>query len=295
MTEGGIILTKLLAIETTETEGTVACAENGLLLNEKPLNPEQRSAQSLIPAIDAILKENRWEPHDLDEIAVAVGPGSFTGLRVGVTTAKILAWSCDAKIYGIDALSAMAYPLVADSPPLFAEIQEKNGAFSKKGAGQDDFIVSIGLDAQRGDVAVRDYLIAADSPRPIPLEDSFYLFSTKKWLDPTNFQPKFRSFTTENSSENGLLKQKDLLSKKGFIDENVPIFYCGPILRSWRTKIAESVLTRFIPERFWSPKASSVALAALDRGGKSDDVWNLLPVYSRESAAEEKRKKQQNK
>ena len=101
-------MTKLLAIETTGLRGSVACAERGKLLTSELLRSDQRSAQSLIPAIESILKSRGWVPADLDGIAVAVGPGSFTGLRVGVTTAKVLAWACGAALYGIDSLEAQS-------------------------------------------------------------------------------------------------------------------------------------------------------------------------------------------
>ena len=116
-------MTKLLAIETTDIRGSVACAQGETILLRHELNPEQRSAQSLVPAIDALLKEVGWSPSHLDEIAVAVGPGSFTGLRVGVTTAKILAWSVNARLYGIDTLAAIASKIVTERETILPEIR----------------------------------------------------------------------------------------------------------------------------------------------------------------------------
>ena len=78
----------ILALETSGKSGTVAALSEGLVLHERPLAPHQRSAQSLAPALFACLNEVAWQPQQVDLVAVTTGPGSFTGLRVGVTTAK---------------------------------------------------------------------------------------------------------------------------------------------------------------------------------------------------------------
>ena len=59
---------------------------------------ETRSAQLVLPLIDELLKEHSLTPHDLDEVEVSVGPGSFTGVRVGVTIANALAFTLDIPI-----------------------------------------------------------------------------------------------------------------------------------------------------------------------------------------------------
>ena len=129
---------KLLAIETTGINGTVACAENGRLIAESPLPAGQRSAQSLVPAIEAILSSLGWSPNGLDAVAAAIGPGSFTGLRVGVTTAKILAWSCKADLYGVNSLDASAWQIAAALPdllksdrsnPVYEKVLRRGAAF----------------------------------------------------------------------------------------------------------------------------------------------------------------------
>jgi tRNA threonylcarbamoyladenosine biosynthesis protein TsaB len=97
-----------LALETSAFTGSVACLRGGQLLCERLLPSEQRSAQSLAPAIEAILREVGWRPRDLRLISFAAGPGSFTGLRVGVTTAKTLAYAVQAEVLAVDTLEALA-------------------------------------------------------------------------------------------------------------------------------------------------------------------------------------------
>ncbi len=92
---------RVLAIETSQTAGSVALLENGEILAEKMLPPAERSAKTLAPAIDALLREKNWIPGSLNLIVVVRGPGSFTGLRIGVTTAKMLALALDCPLISV--------------------------------------------------------------------------------------------------------------------------------------------------------------------------------------------------
>ncbi len=97
-----------IALETTGRTGSLAVLDDDTVRAELELPSEQRSARSLAPGIQALLAEVAWQAHELDLVAVAVGPGSFTGLRIGVTTAKILAYAAEAAIVGVDTLEAIA-------------------------------------------------------------------------------------------------------------------------------------------------------------------------------------------
>jgi tRNA threonylcarbamoyladenosine biosynthesis protein TsaB len=125
---------RILALETTEKLGSVAAANDANLLAELDLDRTQRSAQSLAPAILALLKRVGWTPGDVQLVAVSAGPGSFTGLRVGVTTAKVFAYAVGAEVLGVDTLEAIA----AASP-------------------EDVGLVSAVMDAQRGQLAERRF------------------------------------------------------------------------------------------------------------------------------------------
>ncbi len=114
-------LARLLALETSSRQGSIAVVEVGtgelspILTRELP--PLERSAQTLVPAIQELLSETGWEPPSLDCVAIATGPGSFTGLRVGVTTAKTLAYATGAKLVAINTLDAIAEPSWLEKPP----------------------------------------------------------------------------------------------------------------------------------------------------------------------------------
>jgi tRNA threonylcarbamoyladenosine biosynthesis protein TsaB len=100
---------RILAIETSSTCGCVAALENDRVLGETAFDPAQRTAQSFAPAIDAQLREVGWRPQQVQLVAVTEGPGSFTGLRVGITAAKTLAYAVGAEVIGVNTLKVIAW------------------------------------------------------------------------------------------------------------------------------------------------------------------------------------------
>ena len=88
--------------------GSVAVLDDDRLLGQALLDPQQRTAQSFAPAILRQLQEAGWRPQDIQLIAVTVGPGSFTGLRIGVTAAKTLAYAVGAEVIGVNTLHVIA-------------------------------------------------------------------------------------------------------------------------------------------------------------------------------------------
>jgi tRNA threonylcarbamoyladenosine biosynthesis protein TsaB len=101
----------VLALETSDLGGSISL-DDGKLLIYTALKPSQRSARWLAPAVDDALCEACREPREIDLIAVTTGPGSFTGLRVGVTMAKTLAYAVGCPIVGVNTLQAIAQRVV---------------------------------------------------------------------------------------------------------------------------------------------------------------------------------------
>ncbi len=99
---------RIMALETSGNAGSVAALDGSQLILEHPLASSSRSAQSLAPGIDSLLAEVGWSVRQIDLIAVTQGPGSFTGLRIGVTTAKALAYAVGAKVIGVNTLEVVA-------------------------------------------------------------------------------------------------------------------------------------------------------------------------------------------
>src|SRR5262245_21667617 len=99
---------RVLAIETSTLAGGVALVDDGRVVAEYALDIAVTHSERVMAAADAIVREARWQPHDVEGLAVSVGPGSFTGLRIGLGTAKGLALSLDVPIAAVPTLDAMA-------------------------------------------------------------------------------------------------------------------------------------------------------------------------------------------
>ena len=99
---------RILALETSRKPGSIALLEDATLVCEVELPEDGGPGRSLAPLIDAQLRLADWCVADLDLVACTVGPGSFTGLRIGVTTAKTLAYAADSQILGVPTLDVVA-------------------------------------------------------------------------------------------------------------------------------------------------------------------------------------------
>ena len=119
---------KFLAIETSTSPGSVITGtlssdhaekpeKGGLrnfLLQESLLPEEGGQGRNLMPTLVALIESSGWSLNEVDLVIVATGPGPFTGLRVGVTTAKALAWTNDCALVGVPTASCLATQAVAE-------------------------------------------------------------------------------------------------------------------------------------------------------------------------------------
>ncbi len=101
----------VLAIDTSTAQVSVAIGDGGAVLGALQLTGGRRHAEQLAPAIDHLRRELGVDLDHLAVIAVGIGPGLFTGLRVGVTTAKVMAQALRIPVVGIPSLDLVAYPL----------------------------------------------------------------------------------------------------------------------------------------------------------------------------------------
>jgi tRNA threonylcarbamoyladenosine biosynthesis protein TsaB len=108
---------KLLGVESATLSGGVALLDGDRLLGEITLNIAITHSERLMSAVDRLLADCGLAPADLDGLAVSVGPGSFTGLRVGLATVKALAMALDLPVAAVPTLDALAARLpFADAP-----------------------------------------------------------------------------------------------------------------------------------------------------------------------------------
>lgn len=102
---------KLLAIDSSGLVASAAIVTEDKLLAEYTMNYRKTHSQTLLPMIDAIVRMLDMELKDIDAIAVAAGPGSFTGLRIGSATAKGLGLALDKPVISVPTVDALAYNL----------------------------------------------------------------------------------------------------------------------------------------------------------------------------------------
>ena len=102
-----------VAIDTTSDVAGVALMEDGALLAELTWRSRQNHSKQLLPSLDWLLQRCERAKTDIGAIVVCLGPGSYAGMRVGVSTAKALAFGFDIPIAGIGRLAADAYPVAA--------------------------------------------------------------------------------------------------------------------------------------------------------------------------------------
>ncbi|MFC7372423.1 tRNA (adenosine(37)-N6)-threonylcarbamoyltransferase complex dimerization subunit type 1 TsaB [Fictibacillus iocasae] len=98
----------VLAIDTSNLVMGVSVLKDGIVAGELITNLKKNHSIRLMPAVDELMKETATQPAELDRIAVAQGPGSYTGVRIGVTVAKTLTWTLKKELVGVSSLEVLA-------------------------------------------------------------------------------------------------------------------------------------------------------------------------------------------
>lgn len=106
-------MTRALAIETSGRTGSVALATDGRAVASESFEHGLQNAAKILPIVDSLCRGQAWTPRDVEHVYVSIGPGSFTGLRVGVTIAKSLALATGAKLVAVPSTRV----LVENAPP----------------------------------------------------------------------------------------------------------------------------------------------------------------------------------
>jgi tRNA threonylcarbamoyladenosine biosynthesis protein TsaB len=157
---------RILAIESSGRHASVATlwgdADGTRLIGQTLLNGDERTAQVLAPTIRDLLITAEWSPKFVELVAVTVGPGSFTGLRIGVTTAKAFAYAIGAEVLSINTLEVLAL----QAPPSVSPVWTV-------------------LDAQRQELFAAKYIV--DQPLTIRTEHETCIIAQDAWL--TSLRP----------------------------------------------------------------------------------------------------------
>ncbi|MCT2536694.1 tRNA (adenosine(37)-N6)-threonylcarbamoyltransferase complex dimerization subunit type 1 TsaB [Aquibacillus koreensis] len=98
----------ILAIDTSNETMGVAVIKDGQVSGEYITNVKKNHSVRLLPAIDQVMRDTDVAPNELDQVVVAKGPGSYTGVRIGLSTAKTLAWTLNIPVIAISSLELVA-------------------------------------------------------------------------------------------------------------------------------------------------------------------------------------------
>ncbi|MDX1966740.1 MAG: tRNA (adenosine(37)-N6)-threonylcarbamoyltransferase complex dimerization subunit type 1 TsaB [Planctomycetaceae bacterium] len=136
----------ILALETSGLQGSIALSRGGVIVSRQLAREGRRHAQTLTLEIHELLRDQQVAPQDLDAVAVSLGPGSFTGLRVGLVCAKTLAYALQCRLVGVETYQAVATCAAAHDPTL----------------GETGSRLLVVGDAQRGDMFLAEYVRHTD-------------------------------------------------------------------------------------------------------------------------------------
>lgn len=141
----------ILGLDTSTAAMTVALLSQGSVLTSVRSDAERNHSIMLVPAIHEQLQQYGWSQEQVDGIAVGIGPGSYTGVRIAVTAAKTIAWAWNKPIKGVSSIEALAWSGLAAAD----EVEESlEGAYASDelARGQAGYYVYPLMDARRGQV-----------------------------------------------------------------------------------------------------------------------------------------------
>jgi tRNA threonylcarbamoyladenosine biosynthesis protein TsaB len=246
---------RILAAETSRPPGSIALLHDAAPAYEVVLPTTGRTTQQLFPLLQQLLIEANWTPADVELLAVTIGPGSFTGLRIGITLAKLWAYACQCPVVALDSLDVVAAQAESDAERLEVVMHAER---------EQLFHARFVREAPTGNPASGSS--NPDGPKSLHPSASHPLPSWRR-VTPTRIVER-STWLTELKA-------------------------CTAVIGDGLAKITTALPPGVIrePAHQWTLRAGTLgqlALAAFQRG-EQVDPWTLLPNYCRLSAAEEKR------
>lgn len=118
---------KVLALETSSMVASAAIINEDKLLAEFTINNQKTHSQMLMPIVEQVIDRLNLTPYDIDVFAVSSGPGSFTGIRIGVATVKSLAQALNKPVVGVSGLDGLAFNMVHFNGVICPMMDARNG------------------------------------------------------------------------------------------------------------------------------------------------------------------------
>ncbi len=259
---------KIFALDTSSKIATIGILEDEKVLLENTLNDKKTHSENLMPMIETAFKSVDLTPEDIDVFGVTIGPGAFTGLRIGISTIKGMAEAFGKPVVGLSALEVLA-----------------------AGIAPTDRIICPILDAQRRQVYAGLYQYRRDqSIDNRPNRESHY-----NPEDPGNFQNPGNSDSNKKNEaivtmvrETEVIKIQDLIEVAAKLERK--IIFVGDGVSLYENILEESLGDSFEKAFFAHqiPRASVVGELTRRKhlAGKSYGTEELKPIYLRKSQAE---------
>ncbi len=257
----------ILAVDTSRTPGSVALLEDQQLIRERELPAVGRTTQHLFPVLQGLLAEVGWQPRDVGLLAVTLGPGSFTGLRIGITLAKLWTYASSCQLVALGTLDVVAAQAESDASRLEVVLHAERGQlFQACYQRVNSDVGEAGTPARIGDAAV-------SGPEGGDGSDG---------SDKDGKEPTWGSWRRASSTS--------LVNRADWLRNLVPgTAVTGDGLSKIEQPLPKGIVVE--PQANWTLRAGSLGRLAFDafHRGERVDPWSLLPQYGRPSAAEEKR------
>lgn len=266
---------KCLALDTTTDISSIAVADESGVLAQYDFAHRMDLSRRLMPNIISMLKDCGLEMRDIEAVGVSIGPGSFTGLRIGVTTAKTLAQTLGIPIAGIVSLDLLAHQY--DYLP--------------------DALICPLVKVRKGEVYYAFYRTADGSLERISEYAAGPIGEIIERLSAISSQPSEKTALTPTLSQGEREKSAPpVKTDPGTLDPLIPgtlrIIFCGDALAESVDTLRDALGDRAVPAPAWLSysKASILVQLALMKiaQGEADDPLSLVPFYIRRSAPEER-------
>jgi len=273
-----------LALETIGLAGSVALFEHGTLVSQAVLPPEIGSARSLLPTIDQLCREQNVSPADLKLISLPFGPGSFTGLRVSVATAKTLAFALKIPVTAVDTLEVLAYAATREALKKFVPPFSMAVAIDAYRKQVFRLLAQVDIATDLSGEQSRKHLVAYRFEQSV-----LRITDPSHCCDATHWQQTPLSPLAESSLANEAPDQSFPLGsiQRDVPRQSTPYVLAGNALLRYPIAATDEMLLASLR---YDVNAVDVGEYAYQKyqEGITTDALALLPNYLRSSAAEEK-------
>ncbi len=253
----------ILAVETSSRVGSVALAAGSEFLEEVQFSGPMQHSAELFPAIERLLKHYGYTPLQIDQVHIAVGPGSFTGLRIAVAMAKAMHLAHGVRIVTVDSLDVVAANLSDVSRQRFQNLREVHEA------AVPDRIAAL-FDAKRGQFYAAVYERSSEEPEA-PQESAAE--------EPGYRVPGLNKGTWQKVLPDCLITAPELIERFAG-PGRVGLLGDGLLYHRDEFPAGRVVI---LPEPYWSPHAANVHLLGWQKAtvGRFADPLALTPFYLR--------------